>query len=333
MLEWDKLEGMVIKDKYEIQSSLGSGGAGKVYLAKDIIDNKMVAIKTSDPNQTMSNYKERFKMEAKILSKLNNPYIIKFYDYFSEEGIEMIVMEYIEGISLDDKLLKEKSIDQKEAIKYTHQLLIALSEVHSHKVYHRDIKTANIHITTEGNVKLLDFGIVQESINQDLTRQGSVIGTVSYMAPEIIKNTYKKANPRTDIYSVGIMLYQLLTGIKPFKADEGILSSEKNNNLARKIVYEPALTPTEIDPSISEEISHFVMKLIEKEPGDRYQNTKEALDELDKIMNGKPISELNGYYEEETKSYSMKKQIIIITTIISFLLFLLLIGIIIWAVK
>lgn len=328
MLKWDQLDGKTIKDRYEIQNTIGTGGAGKVYLAKDLVENKLVAIKTSNPNQTMSNYKERFRMEAKILSKLDNPNIIAFYDSFEEQGIPMIVMEYVEGISLEDKLKKTKSIDEKEALKYTHQLLSALSDVHSHKVYHRDIKTENIHITVDGNIKLLDFGIVQETVDQDLTRQGSVIGTVSYLAPEIIKNPHKKANPRTDIYSVGIMLYQLLTGVKPFKSDGGLMGAEKVNNLARKIAFEPAIPPNEMDPSISEEISHFVMKLIEKEPGDRYQNTKEALEDLSKIMTGDPIETLQGYYEEETKDYSMRKQIILLSSIIGTLLTIVLISVI-----
>ncbi|NQX83209.1 MAG: serine/threonine protein kinase [Mycoplasmataceae bacterium] len=330
MLFWNKLDGKIIKNRYEIQNTIGNGGGGKVYLAKDLIENKLVAIKTSNPNQTMSNWKERFNMEAKILSKLNNPYIIKFHDSFEEQGIKMIVMEYVEGISLENKLKKSKSIDQKEALKYTKQLLTALSDVHSHKVYHRDIKTENIHITIEGNVKLLDFGIVQETVDQDLTRQGSVIGTISYMAPEIIKNTYKKANPRTDIYSVGIMLYQLLTSVKPFKADSNLFGAEKNNNLAKKIIHDPLIEPSDIDPSISQEISHFVMKLIEKEPEDRYQNTKEALVDLEKILSGNTIETLQGYYAEETKDFSMKKQIIILITIIVSLLFLVIIGIILF---
>ncbi len=329
MLEWDKLEGKIIRNRYEIQSSIGSGGAGKVYLARDLNENRMIAIKTSNPNQTMSNYKERFKMEAKILSRLNNDYIISFYDYFSEEGIEMIAMEYVEGISLENKLRKEKSIEQREALKYTKQLLLALQDVHSHRVYHRDIKPENIHITIEGNVKLLDFGIVQETLDQDLTRQGSVIGTVSYMAPEIIKNSYKKANPRTDIYSVGVMLYQLLTGIKPFKADIGLMGHEKNNNLARKIVFEPAIPPSEINPSISEEISDFVMKLIEKEPNDRYQNTREVLTDLDRIMVGEPLNLIKASYKDETKNLSMKKQISILVVSAFFILFVLLIILIV----
>lgn len=326
MIYWDKLEGTTIKNRYEIQSSLGKGGAGKVYLAKDLVENRMVAIKTSDPNSTMSNFKERFKMEAKILSKLDHPNIIKFYEYFQFEGIDMIAMEYVEGISLDKKLSQHTSIDQTKALKYTQQILSALQAVHSHKVYHRDIKTDNIHINIEDNVKLLDFGIVQESMDQDLTRQGSVIGTISYLAPELIVNPYRKANPRTDIYSLGIMLYQLLTGVKPFKSDKGLVGNESNNNLALKIVNNEAIEPREVDPSISEPVSHFVMKLIKKEPSDRYQNASEALSDLEKIIEGKPINSLKGYYKEETKDYSLSKQVIILSSIIVGLLIILLIA-------
>ncbi len=328
MLEWDKLEGKTLNDRYDIQNVIGSGGAGKVYLALDLVENKQVAIKTSNPNQTMSNYRERFKMEAKIMSKLHHPNIIEFYDYFEIDNIAMIVMEYVEGISLENKLKKMKSMDSEEALKYIKQLLSALQEVHSHKVFHRDVKTDNIHITVDGTVKLLDFGIVQETVDQDLTRQGSVIGTVSYMAPELIKAPHKKANERTDIYSVGIMLYQLLTGVKPFNADEKLVGAEKNNDLAKKIIYEPSVPVNEVDPIITDEINHFVMKLIEKDPAERYQNTKEALNDIDKIINGTSLESLTGYYENETKEYSMKKQIIVITGIIVSILLLLIVVII-----
>ncbi len=329
MIEWDKLEGRTLKNRYEIQGVIGQGGAGKVYLANDLLENKQVAIKTSNPYQTMSNYKERFKMEAKTMSKLSHPNIVKFYEYFEIDNIEMIAMEYVEGISLESKLKKAKQIDPTEALVYTRELLSALQEVHSHKVFHRDIKTDNIHITVDGTVKLLDFGIVQETLDQDLTRQGSVIGTVSYMAPEIIKSTYKKANERTDIYSVGVMLYQLLTGAKPFIADSGLIGNEKNTNLARKIAFEPPVAVNEINISISKQVNHFVMKMIEKEPSDRYQNTKDALEDINKIIEGSSVDALKGYYEVETKDYSMKKQIIIITLVIAVILILLSVAILI----
>ncbi len=334
MLKWNSLEGKRVRDKgtgderYEIVKSVGSGGAGKVYLANDLVTGKQVALKTADPNSTMSNIDKRFKIEADILSKLNSPYIIAFYDYFVQDGIQMIVMEYVEGITLEHKLRKEKRISPDEALKFTKQLLEALREVHSHKVYHRDIKPDNIHITVEGNMKLLDFGIVQESEDQNLTRQGSVIGTVSYLAPEIILNPYKKANPRTDIYSVGIMIYELLTGVKPFKAKDGLVGAEKNNNLALNIVREKAIPPSEIDGNIPENLSHFVMRLIDKEPGERYQNAKEALVDIERVINGEDVVEMQGYYGEEGKSISMQKQMIILSSIAAAFVILFIIALI-----
>lgn len=337
MLKWDQLEGKKIKDKgngqdrYVVTNTIGKGGAGKVYLAKDTFqDDKLVAIKTADPNATMSNFEKRFKMEADILSKLNSPYIISFFDYFIQDGIQMIVMEYVEGIPLDKKLRKERRLSKEDSLKFTKQLLEALHEVHSHKVYHRDIKPDNIHITIDGNVKLLDFGIVQETVDQDLTRQGSVIGTVSYLAPEIIQNPYKKANPRTDIYSVGVMLYELLTGVKPFNADAGLVGADKNNNLARKIVLDPVVDPTDIDGTIPQEVSHFVMMLINKEPADRYQSAKDALLDINRVMNGEAIHALEGYYAGESKDFTMKKQIIILSAVAAAFLILFIVAIILF---
>ncbi len=324
-LVWNRLEGKTIKDKgvgeerYEIIKTIGKGGAGVVYLAHDTFEDKHVAIKTADPSPTMSKADVRFKMEANILEKLHSPYIIEFFDYFTQNDIQMIVMEYVEGISLESKLKKEKRISPDEAIKFTKQLLEALQEVHSHKVFHRDIKPDNIHITIEGNVKLLDFGIVQESEDQDLTKQGSVIGTVSYMSPEIILAPYKKASPRTDIYSVGVMVYELLTGVKPFNPTEGLVGADKNNDLALKIVREPAIPPAEVDGNIDGNLSNFVMRLIDKEPLDRYQNTKEALADLDKIIRGEEISSFDAH---GSGKLSTNKQIIILSAIAaSFIIF------------
>ncbi len=317
-IEWNRLDGKTIKDKgvgeerYRILDTIGEGGAGKVYLAYDIFEDKQVAIKTADPKPTMSNADVRFKMEADILSKLHSPYVIEFFDYFTQDDIQMIVMEYVEGVSLESKLKKEKIVSSEEAIKITKQLLEALQEVHSHEVFHRDIKPDNIHITVEGNVKLLDFGIVQESEDQDLTKEGSVIGTISYMSPEIITSKDKIANPRTDIYSVGVMLYELITGVKPFNAKAGLVGMQKNNDLARDIVFNPAIPPVEVDGSIDENLSNFVMRLIDKDPYDRYQNTQEALEDLNKLVKG---GEIAAFDEYGSGKISANKQIIILSAI------------------
>ncbi len=324
-LEWNNLEGKVIKDKstgedrYEILKTIGKGGAGKVYLAHDLVEDMHVAIKAADPKPTMSNALERFEIEADILKKVHSPYVIEYFDNFTQDGIKMIVMEYVEGISLDKKLSNEKTISPDEAIKFVRQLLEALDEVHSHKVYHRDIKPENIHVTIDGNIKLLDFGIVQESEDQNLTKQGAVIGTVSYMSPEIILNPYKKASSRTDIYSVGVMTYELLTGAKPFNPNDGLTGAEKNNNLALKIVKDNAIPPSEVDGNIPENLSHFVMRMIDKEPHDRYQNTKEALKDLKRIESGEDIKSYDGF---EDGTSSANRQLIILSAIAaSFVIF------------
>ena len=332
MIEWDKLENQVINNRYEIKNSIGEGGAGKVYIAFDRTKQRKVAIKTSNPNQSMSNYKERFFMEAKILSKLNHPNIVKFYEYISIEDINMIVMEFIEGESLKKKIDNQSYITKEQSLKYIKQILSALSVIHSHKVFHRDIKTDNIHITIGDNVKLLDFGIIQVAEDQNLTRQGSVIGTISYLAPEIILDPFKKASERTDIYSLGVLFYQLLTGLRPFKEDNNLKSlSDRNNDLASKIAYKPVISPKSIDESISDEMNHLVMKMIERDPSDRYQSTSEVLEDINSLNKGKKVDHMKGYYEDETEEHSMKKQIILLTSVISTIL-LILIAVILYFV-
>lgn len=335
MIKFDNLEGQLIKGKYRVKNKIGSGGAGKVYLAYDEVNNRNVAIKAANPHTTMSNFKERIDIEAKILSKCNHENIIKYYENFEIDGIKMIIIEYIEGISLEDKLHNEKTISVEEALKFSTQLLSALEELHSHKSYHRDIKPSNIHITTDGDIKLLDFGIVQESTDQEITRQGAVIGTISYMAPEILMDPSRKSDERTDIYSLGIMLYKLLTGVAPFKLtnDLNVKLIDKNSALAFKIVKDIAIEPHEVEPSISAEVSHFVMKLIEKTPEDRYQKVSEALADIKKIQNGATLKDLQGYYEEETKAFTTRKQIIVLSSVAGFILILIIVSIIIVLVK
>ncbi len=318
-MEWDKLEGKIIRDKgtgegrYEVQKRIGTGGAGVVYLAHDIVTNKQVAVKTANPNASMSNNIERFRMEARILSKLNSRNIIAFYDHFQQEGLDMIIMEYVEGVPLEEKLKKEKRLPKQEAIHIVKQILSALEEVHAHRVFHRDIKPDNIHITVEGEVKLLDFGIVQLTDDQNLTKQGNVIGTISYLAPEIIQHPERKASTKTDVYSVGILFYELLTGVKPFKSKPGLATlGERNNNLALNILTQPAIPPHEVDATIDESLSHFVMKLIDKDPSSRYQSSTEALNDLHKVQNGEDVTKLKEYYLDEQDSSGAMKQYMIL---------------------
>lgn len=313
MIRWDDLNGQTINNRYKIIKEIGEGGAGKVYLALDQELNKQVAVKTANPGASMSNFLERFEKEAKILGKLDHPNIIKFYDLIEVDNVKMIIMEYVEGISLEKKFRKEKTLPVDEVLDYARQILSALSAVHSKKYYHRDIKTDNMHITIDGKVKLLDFGIVQETDDQDLTRQGSVIGTISYLAPEIIRNPDMPSNPRTEIYSLGILLYQLIAGVRPFKANPTLVGNERNNDLAKKIINTPAVPLKDMDNSVSDEVNHFVMKMLEKIPEERYANTEQALKDLELISKGKSVENMEGFYPAETKEYSMRKQIIIIS--------------------
>ncbi len=333
-MQWNKLEGKTIKDKgvgqdrYEILKSIGNGGAGMVYLAHDLLENRHVALKVCDPSTTMSNAKQRFEMEARILSKLHSRHIIAFYDSFNQDGTDMIVMEYVEGVSLESKLKKEKRLQTSEVIHIITQILLALEEVHHHKVFHRDIKPDNIHITVDGEVKLLDFGIIQESSDQNLTKEGNVIGTISYLAPEIIRAPQRKASTKTDVYSVGIMMYELLTGVKPFKSKPGLTSlTQRNYDLAMNILTAKVLSPSEMDATIDEVLSLFVMKMISRDPSDRYQSAGDALDDLSKIQKGQRVPRLQTYNADEETS-SSNKQILILGSIAASTVLLFIIAVI-----
>jgi serine/threonine-protein kinase len=254
-------EGQRVGD-YEVLAQLGAGGMGRVYKVRNVISNREEAMKillpdfASDPELAA-----RFMSEIRTLATLEHPGIAQLRTAFQFQNQFVMVMEYVEGITLE-KLAAQVRIPVGHALDYAGQVLAALSYAHSRGVTHRDIKPANMMITTHGLVKLMDFGIAKSKEDIQLTRPGTTMGSVYYMSPEQVRGD--TVDSRSDLYSLGVTLYEILTGRKPFQADTSysVLHAQLNN---------PPTPPIEVNPALPAELNAIVLKAMEKRPEDRFQ--------------------------------------------------------------
>ena len=258
---------------YEIKSLIGEGGMGSVYLATHTQVNRTVAIKALLP-QYMANeeIKQRFKNEASTLAHLQHPNIVGLFDYVEDESGMYLVMEYVEGTPLDEFISNVTGpMPEERAVPIIKEILSAFSYAHHKGIVHRDIKPANIIITQNDGVKILDFGIARllGDGNHNLTKTGTQMGTVFYMSPEQVQG--KKVDIRSDIYSLGVTFYQMLTGVNPYKG----LTTEYE--VYSRIVKEDLPPPQEIYPGVPPYLSTILKKALAKEPEDRFQTCDEFL--------------------------------------------------------
>lgn len=261
---------------YEIKSLIGSGGMGSVYLAEHIQMRRKVAIKVLLP-QYMANseIKIRFKNEASTLAHLQHPNIVGLYDYLEDESGLYLVMEYVEGKQLDDFIRYETGpLPENRAVPLMTAILNAFSYAHQKGIIHRDIKPANILVTSNDSVKILDFGIARivGDGNNNLTKTGTQMGTIFYMSPEQVQG--KKADIRSDIYSLGVTFYQMLTGLNPY---EGLTTEYE---VYSKIVQEALPAPQDIYPGVPKYLSEVLEKALDKNPNNRFQSCEEFLNAI-----------------------------------------------------
>ena len=251
---------------YKILEKLGEGGMGIVYLAEDTKLKRRVAIKFL-PTYIAADTEERqrFEIEAQAAASLNHPNITTIHAIEESEDKIFIVMEFIDGDELKDRI-KTGAIPLEETINFAIQIAEGLSAAHKKGIVHRDIKSANIMITKDGNVKIMDFGLAKIGGGSQVTKLGSTIGTIAYMSPEQARG--ETLDQRTDIWSFGIVLYEMLTGSQPFKGayDQAIIYSILNEQPEFNNVPEP--------------LSYILKKAIAKSPSERYQNTNEMLKDL-----------------------------------------------------
>lgn len=262
----------LIANRYEIIKSIGHGGMADVYLALDTILNREVAIKIlKDSNASDEVSLERFRREAQASTKISHPSIVEIYDVGDDDNSHYIVMEYVKGYTLKQLLKKRGSIAPRETVWMMKQLTGALLEAHKNGLIHRDIKSQNVLIKDDGTIKLADFGIAVLNNSMGLTSKDSVLGSVHYIAPELIKG--ESASMQSDIYSLGIVMYEILTGDVPFKA-------ETPAAVALKHLKNQVPDVRTINPAIPQSVSNIVIKATARDPKERYANVAFMLKDL-----------------------------------------------------
>ena len=275
----DTLINTLFDGRYRIVRKLGSGGMANVYLAEDEDLGRRVAIKILNDRYANDDlFIERFRREAKSAAALSHPNIVSVYDRGEAEGTYYIAMEVIEGRSLKELIMTRGPLPIPQALAYSHEMLEALRFAHRHGIIHRDIKPHNILIGER--LKVTDFGIARAGASQ-MTEAGSIMGTAQYLSPEQARGAPVTAS--SDLYSVGIVLYEMLTGKVPFTGDSAI-------EIAMKHLNEPPKPPSKIRPEIPEELDQVVLRALAKNPEDRYQTAEEFSEDLHRVEAGLPLS-------------------------------------------
>ena len=265
-------KGQKINERYEIVKNIGEGGMANVYLANDTILDRKVAIKVLRGDLSNDEkFIRRFQREALSVSNLSHPNIVEVYDVGEEDGSHYIVMEYIDGKTLKQLLKKRDTLTLSEVIDIMTQLTDGISHAHESYIIHRDIKPQNIMIEDDGRIKITDFGIAMALNATQLTQTNSVMGSVHYLAPE--QASGKSATIKSDIYSMGILMYELITGNVPFKGDNAV-------EIALKHMKDKIPSVRKLDPSIPQSVENILLKATAKNPRNRYDNAKEMYEDL-----------------------------------------------------
>ena len=270
----------VVGGRYRVVRKLGGGGMADVYLCEDLTLGRNVAIKVllqrylNDPT-----FVERFRREAKAAAGLNQQNLVSIYDWGEVDGTYYIAMEYVEGETLKDLIRRRGRLSGNESVAVTLQLLAAVDFAHRSGIVHRDIKPQNIMIDPHGTAKVMDFGIARAG-DSGMTEAGSILGTAQYLAPEQAKGY--PVDERSDLYSVGVSLYEMLTGTVPFKGDSAV-------TVALKHVNEVPVEPSELVPGMPYVLNQIVLKAMAKDPADRYQSAAEFARDLRAAKEGGPV--------------------------------------------
>jgi eukaryotic-like serine/threonine-protein kinase len=277
----DTLIDQVFDGRYRVVRKLGTGGMANVYLAEDQELGRSVAIKMLDERHSQDEqFVERFRREAKNAAGLSHPNIVSIYDRGQAEGTYYIAMEYLEGRTLKELLIARGPTPLAVAIDYARQILSALGFAHRHGIVHRDIKPHNVVVAPDGRLKVTDFGIARSGTSQ-MTETGSIIGTAQYLSPEQAKGA--PVTPASDIYSVGIVLYEMLTGLVPFTGDTPL-------EIAMKHLSTTPLPPSEARPDVPHELDSIVLRALAKNPEDRYQSADEMDADLARASLGQAVA-------------------------------------------
>ena len=307
------LEGRLLGNRYEILEKVGNGGMATVYKAKCHVLNRYVAVKIlKEEFTTDEEFVKRFNTEAQSAASLTHPNIVSVYDVGSEGDLHYIVMELVKGKTLKDIINEDGAISWKWSVNVAIQIASALETAHKNNIIHRDIKPHNIIITEDGIAKVTDFGIAKAVSNSTITAFGSTIGSVHYFSPEHARGGYTDA--KSDLYSLGVVLYEMVTGKVPFNADTPV-------SVALKHMQENPKEPMQLNPSIPKSVNDIIMKAMQKDINLRYQTATEMLKDLSKALknpNGDfvvmekqedfPTQRLSTIYDKSTENKEAKTE-------------------------
>lgn len=269
----DALINQVLSDRYEIVELIGAGGMANVYKARCRVLNRFVAVKIlKSEYRNRQDFIKRFKTESRAVALLNHPNIVSVYDVGIHDGLPFIVMELIEGITLKEYISQKKVLSAKEAVFFGGQIISALEQAHSRKIIHRDIKPQNIMVLRNGTIKVADFGIARFTLADTQTLTESAIGSVHYLAPEQAKGNV--SDERTDLYSVGVVLYEMVTGRVPFDADNPVM-------VAMMHLQRDPIPPCDLVPDVPDGLQSIILKAMMRDPDQRYQSASQMLQDLE----------------------------------------------------
>jgi beta-lactam-binding protein with PASTA domain/predicted Ser/Thr protein kinase len=276
------MNGSELGGRYRVEARIGSGGMADVFRGFDSVLHRTVAIKMLNARfASDGSFVDRFRREAQAAARLNHPNIVGVFDHGADDGTQYIVMEFIEGRTLADALEAGRRPTPMQAAEVAQHICEALEAAHAQGVIHRDIKPANVMVTRDGTVKVMDFGIARLVSGPETAPQTSaVLGTAAYLSPEQAQG--QRVDTRTDIYSLGTVLYEMLTGRPPFGGESPVA-------IAYKQVNEPPVPPSQLSPDVPQGLDAVVMRALAKNPANRYQSAREFADDLERVRDGRNV--------------------------------------------
>jgi len=294
--------GHTLGERYELLARVGGGGMALVYKARDLLLNRHVAVKVLRQQFTHDDdFVKRFRREAQAAASLSHPNIVSIYDVGQVDDTHYIVMEFVDGANLNEIIRERAPLQADEAVRIASQICDALEHAHHNQIIHRDIKPHNILIGNNGRVKVTDFGIARAVTSSTITQTGSVIGSVHYFSPEHAKGV--ATGEKSDLYSLGIVLYQMLTGRLPFLGESPI-------SVALKHLQEPFEEPRKVNPHIPQSVENIILRAMRKNPQERYQSAKEMLRDLETCLQPHRLNEPVRFYESDDEDEEDKTKVV-----------------------